>query len=74
MVPKTNIGKIFCLIFMVIGIPYFAFMTAELSEKIDSCLRRNAHHSARTLYVTLGTFFLVIVPVGIFIFIEGNNN
>ena len=40
MVPKTNVGKIFCLVFMCIGIPYFACMTAELSSRIEKCLER----------------------------------
>ena len=33
-----NEGKIFCIMFMAIGVPYFAYMTTVLSQNINQML------------------------------------
>ena len=35
MVPQSNLGKIASLIFMIVGIPYFALMTTFISANIN---------------------------------------
>jgi len=39
-VPETDFGKIFCIIFVIFGIPYFAYMISSLSEDINSQITR----------------------------------
>ena len=34
-VPETQNGKIFCLIFVTVGIPYFGYMMSMLSENVN---------------------------------------
>ena len=37
--PATDSGKIFCILFMAIGVPYFAYMTTVLSQNINHMLK-----------------------------------
>ena len=34
-VPETRNGKIFCLLFVTVGIPYFGYMMSMLSDNIN---------------------------------------
>jgi hypothetical protein len=40
LVPSTDESRIFCIIFAVIGIPYFAYMTSVISQSINNGLDR----------------------------------
>lgn len=65
-------------LFILIGIPYFAFMMSVISElinsKFDKLRKRLVHMPACTIpigYTLIGFIFLVIVPSFIFSWIEG---
>ncbi|CBY34429.1 unnamed protein product [Oikopleura dioica] len=74
LVPSTDESRIFCIIFAVIGIPYFAYMTSVISQSINNGLDRLTKKFgvtiSRLIYVVGGIFILIIVPVVGFIRIE----
>ena len=53
MVPQSNLGKIASLIFMIVGIPYFALMTTFISANIN--LMFNKLRNAVRDFLCLGT-------------------
>ena len=75
--PATDAGKIFCIVFMAIGIPYFAFMTTILSQNINNCLvniRQCLGCKERTIkwiYISFGFIIIVLLPSATFMAIEG---
>ena len=56
MVPQSNLGKIASLIFMIVGIPYFALMTTFISANIN--LMFNKLRNAVREFLFLGVFHI----------------
>jgi len=81
--PSTDKGKLFCIAFTVIGIPYFAYMVGALAElisyQIDDAVKKIQSSSKYKispgnisgLYVLLGCLFLILIPAFIFTKVEG---
>ena len=38
--PATRIGRLFCCFFVIVGLPYFAYMVSVISDLIHSILNR----------------------------------
>ena len=80
-VPETESGKAFCIGFILLGIPYFAYMIACISEDINTLLKgwkkRNELTKQRTgssimlAYTFAGSIMLIIIPSWIFRYMEG---
>ena len=80
MTPK---GKIFCIVFVTIGIPYFGYMMSKLAENsnvivlkigkaAEERLKRGLPASlGTTLFCVMGFFFLIGGPVWLFHHMEG---
>ncbi|CBY35198.1 unnamed protein product [Oikopleura dioica] len=80
--PSTNHGKLFCITFTVIGIPYFAYMVGALAElisyKIDDIVKKFQSKSMTkispgaisSLYVILGCILLIVIPSYVFTLVE----
>ena len=43
--PSTNKGKLFCIVFVIIGIPYFAYMISIMAELINQAIRLGFTHN-----------------------------
>ena len=75
--PSTDKGKLFCIAYTIIGIPYFAYMISVMADLINRCISwlnsRIVGISITGLYIVLGTIFLIIIPAKIFIMVEGKN-
>jgi potassium channel subfamily K protein 2 len=75
--PKTDEGKAFCIVFTIIGIPFFAFMVNRISDLIMELLKflkRTLNFGKLVLHLTYiggGFFALILVPAKIFMSIEG---
>lgn len=81
--PSTDKGKLFCIAFTVIGIPYFAYMVGALAElisyQIDDAVKKLQSVSRykispgniSSLYVLLGCLLLIVIPAMIFTKVEG---
>ena len=73
--PSTDKGKLFCIVYTIIGIPYFAYMISVMADLINRCISwlnsRIVGISITGLYIVLGTIFLIIIPAKIFILVEG---
>jgi len=75
--PATDQGKIFCIMFMAIGVPYFAYMTTVLSQNINQMLDdlrsllACSELTIKTLYILGGFLFIIYIPCKIFMAIEG---
>lgn len=81
--PVTEGGKIFCIIFVTIGIPYFGYMMSKLAENsnvivlkigkaAENKLKRGLPASlGTTLFSLMGFFFLIVGPVHLFYHMEG---
>lgn len=82
-VPESVGGKLFCLVYMCFGIPYFAYLTTIVSENINNFLGRleiralgvsnlRSCSIIRQLYIVGGIFIIVILPSLFFAKVEGN--
>ncbi|CBY08105.1 unnamed protein product [Oikopleura dioica] len=75
--PKTDEGKAFCIVFTIIGIPFFAFMVNRISDLIMELLKflkRTLNFGKLVLHLTYiggGFFAFILVPAKIFMSIEG---
>ena len=38
--PQTALGRLFCIVYLSVGIPYFAFLTSTLSDSLNAQLGR----------------------------------
>lgn len=80
--PETKTGKIFCLVFILIGIPYFAYMMSVISDLINGkmdqlrkLIERNTTkmvpcYFIPIIYTIIGFIFLIVVPSIIFTIME----
>ena len=82
-VPESVGGKLFCLVYMCFGIPYFAYLTTIVSENINNFLGRleiralgvsnlRSCSIIRQLYIVGGIFIIVILPSLFFAKVEGD--
>jgi len=77
MVPVTWGGKLFFMIFMCVGIPYFATMTALLSKSIhlygESFIKRctGSTEYYSLYYIMSGFVMLLLGPTVLFMYMEG---
>ena len=77
MVPITLKGKMFCMIFMGFGIPYFATMMSVLSESIHitaKLLTQKLTGSTKHFsfyYILVGFVVLLLLPTLTFMKMEG---
>ena len=77
LVPMTVYGKLFCIIFMLVGIPYFVNMTSSLSLAINSSLQKimkklfGSSERFPVIYIVLGTILLLVIPTATFMTMEG---
>ena len=75
--PSTDEGKLFCIFFTLIGIPYFAYMISVIADVINKSIikirdSQNMPHSRiKFFYVLIGTILLIVIPARIFILLEG---
>lgn len=81
--PKTNEGKLFCLGFILLGIPYFAFFMSAISDLINHLMdrlrrqiervkkRRLPYYAVPSVYSSFGLVFVIAVPAMIFQKMEG---
>ena len=73
--PNTDSGKLFCIFFTMIGIPYFAYMISVIAELINNVITwaksRITGISITGLYITGGTIFMIVIPAKIFVVVEG---
>ena len=82
-VPETEGGKAFCIGFILLGIPYFAYMMSCISEDINSLLkgwkkqieitkqRAVSPSSIMLAYTFAGAIMLILIPSCIFRHMEG---
>ena len=76
-VPMTVSGKAFCMIFMCLGIPYFATMMSLLSESVHSngklFIKKITGSTKKfsVYYIVVGFIFVLFFPTVIFTKMEG---
>ena len=82
-VPETDAGKGFCIAFIIMGIPYFAYMISSISDDINCRLTRwkieiettkgvnVAPYWIMICYTFVGCLMLILVPSCIFHAMEG---
>ena len=84
--PETKQGKLFCLAFISVGIPYFAYMMSAISDlinaKMDFFRKMAENNLKRTLpyyfipfmYTFVGLILLIALPSYVFTIMEGISN
>ena len=81
--PETSSGKLFCLGFIVLGIPYFAYLMSVMSDVVCSYLKFFGKRQKKTkfnhenslimwIYFALGLIVMIILPSCVFSTIEGS--
>lgn len=80
--PETRNGKIFCLLFVTIGIPYFGYMMSILSDNINIVILKTGKklefklkrglpaYMGTVTFVSIGLFFIVCLPLFLFMYME----